>query len=549
MKKKLVLLCLGVFLLCGCELKEEATFTINEDKSMNIEVVAGFDDELIDALISMSESGSSEEEETDLEEELNQEQTENDEELDFGFDMQTKEYTDEERKNYLSENLKSEYNMSELEAKGIKIVEYQDEKYMGYKITGTIKNIDDLIGTPDFNLDDIEEINSKKIFEKNGKVYKGKIMVGDPTGKNEESSSSTAGINLIYTFTLNLPNKAISSNATNVSEDGKTLKWNLASENINAIQFEFKFPSKFAFLTDNMFVVAGIAVAIVLIVVILVTLLIKKSKKKNTTNELNNNSNNNIVTNEQNQQVMQNNMQPLEQPTLNQENNINVQNPAQQPINNQMQEQSIQEVQQIPNVQMNNQVIEAQMPLQEVSAIQSGMQGEMRVEQTIPLQQNEIIGNVVTQNPVMQSPELMMQQPIQEIQQTPNMQTNNQIIGAQMPLQEVPIMQEEIRVEQTMPVHSTEPIGNEIDMINQIPVMQQPGQTLQNPIEQTQPYIEQQVMTENQIVAPQQVVPQQINSYPLPINQQPQEQPNIIQQGMTFVTGEQQNNNINNQGI
>ena len=45
MKKKLVLMLIGVFILCGCEAKQETTLTINEDKSMNFEGIMGYDDE------------------------------------------------------------------------------------------------------------------------------------------------------------------------------------------------------------------------------------------------------------------------------------------------------------------------------------------------------------------------------------------------------------------------------------------------------------------------------------------------------------------------
>ena len=92
MKKKLILLCLGVFLLCGCEMKEEATFTINKDKSMDLEVIIGLDDELIDTLISMDEN-----EENDKFDSSSNE----DEIIDV---PEIIEHTDEERRQYLNES-------------------------------------------------------------------------------------------------------------------------------------------------------------------------------------------------------------------------------------------------------------------------------------------------------------------------------------------------------------------------------------------------------------------------------------------------------------
>ena len=191
MKKKLILLCLGVFLLCGCEMKEEATFTINEDKSMDLEVIIGLDDELIDTLISMDEN----------EDEDVSDSTENEAEI-FG-NTEIIEHTDEERRQYLNESfLYNENELNELKEEGYKLEEFKDEKYTGYKITKKVNNIDDLIGTPDFNLDDIDKIDNKKVFTKNGNIYQGKIIVGDPTEIKEDENASQYGINVIYNFTL-----------------------------------------------------------------------------------------------------------------------------------------------------------------------------------------------------------------------------------------------------------------------------------------------------------------------------------------------------------
>ncbi len=254
--KKILLLVFGVLLLGGCKAKFETNMSINQDKSMNLKIIEGFDDELINAMMSMNESSSLEEIE------------------------EVKEYTDEEQRKFLQENLfKSDEAFTSVEAEGFIVEEYQDDTYMGYMVTKNIENIDNYVGdNTNFSLSDYEDFDSKKIFTKDGNVYKGRILFEN--AENEEAAE-TYNIDFEYVFTLTLPNKVISSNATTVSEDGKTLTWNLVNNNISAIEFEFEFPSFLAMIKDNMFIVAGIAIVIILIIVVVITLIITKSKKNN----------------------------------------------------------------------------------------------------------------------------------------------------------------------------------------------------------------------------------------------------------------------------
>ncbi len=254
--KKILLLVLGVLLLGGCKAKFETNMSINEDKSMNLKIIEGFDDELINAMMSMNESSSLEEIE------------------------EVKEYTDEEQRKFLQENLfKSDEAFASVKEEGFVVEEYQDNTYMGYMVIKNIENIDNYVGdNTNFSLSSYEDFNSKKIFTKDGNVYKGRILFEN--AENEEAAE-TYDIDFEYVFTLTLPNKVISSNATTVSEDGKTLTWNLVNSNIDAIEFEFEFPSILTMIKDNMFIVAGIAIVIILIIVVLITLIINKSKKNN----------------------------------------------------------------------------------------------------------------------------------------------------------------------------------------------------------------------------------------------------------------------------
>lgn len=428
MKKKLFFMFLGVFLLCGCEMKGEYEFTINEDKSMNLEVIMGFDDELIDVMMSINEgdnedifgSNGTEDETTDLPE----------------FENETTEYTDEERREYLkTDNLTiSGYTIEEIKQKGLVVEEFQDEKYTGYKITGKVDNIDNLIGTADFNLDDIADINNKKIFIKDGSIYNGKIIVGDPIDSGEDTTS-TSGINLIYNFTLNLPNKAKSSNATKVSEDGKTLTWDLSTGNISTIEFAFEFPSIMTFLKDNMILTAGIAVVVVLLIVVIITLLLKKSSKKN---EITTNNVTNIPTNEQT--MINTNTLDITAPTqINQNINQTIQPQLEQnqTMINQLNKQIVQHETNINNQNVNQSVniqpsVVANMDVNLQTAIQQPVQN---------VSQEEIInamnsGRVIPKNQSQTTNVSVQPQPeINTGQQINNYNLSNNVIPEIKPIQ------------------------------------------------------------------------------------------------------------------
>lgn len=290
--KKILLLVLGVLLLGGCKAKFETNMSINEDKSMNLKIIEGFDDELINAMMSMNESSSLEEIE------------------------EVKEYTDEEQRKFLQENLfKSDEAFASVEEEGFVVEEYQDNTYMGYMVIKNIENIDNYVGdNTNFSLSSYEDFNSKKIFTKYGNVYKGRILFEN--AENEEAAE-TYDIDFEYVFTLTLPNKVISSNATTVSEDGKTLTWNLVNSNIYAIEFEFEFPSFLTMIKDNMFIVAGIAIVIILIIVVLITLIINKFKKNHKDVK-----NGNSVMNEQDSVMSP---QPKIQPIISQDSVVSLQ--------------------------------------------------------------------------------------------------------------------------------------------------------------------------------------------------------------------------------
>ena len=294
--KKILLIVLGVLLISGCKAKSETSMIINNDKSVDIEGVIGFDDELIDAMISMDNSSSLDDLDT------------------------TEEYTDLERREYLKESF-AEEDMKDIKESGFVIQEYEDDTYMGYVMSKKLITIDDYVGNnTEVNISDLQNSTDKKIFTKEGSIYKGSFKIDN---LEEQEGMDSYNIDFDYKFIVVLPNKVLKSNATLVSEDGKTLTWDLTNTNIDAIEFEFEFPSFLAMIKDNMFIIAGIAVSIILIIVIIITVIIAKSKKRRK-NKKENNEKVNI-------QDSTTNVQQEVQPLMPQDSVMNVQ-PEVQPI-------------------------------------------------------------------------------------------------------------------------------------------------------------------------------------------------------------------------
>lgn len=77
-----------------------------------------------------------------------------------------------------------------------------------------------------------------------------------------------------FNYVVNLPEKALTNNATNVSNDGKTLTWSLMQSQISNIEFSFELKN----MTNYYILYGGIAVALIIVIIIIISL-IKKGKK------------------------------------------------------------------------------------------------------------------------------------------------------------------------------------------------------------------------------------------------------------------------------
>lgn len=350
--KKIFLLLMGVMLLTGCEMKSEQVITINNDKSMEISGDAAMDYELIDAMLS---TGDSFDEET--------------------YETETKEYTQEERLQKFKEMI-TDKSINENDI-------YDDGNFIGYKFTSKIDNIDNLIGdTQNITTNDLSKITTQKMFTKEGNTYKGKIIISkgdEDEEQNRQENNASSGIKITNNFTVNLPSKALSNNATTVSEDGKTLTWDLTKD-IQTIEFKFNLGTNY-----NMFIIAGIAIVVVLIIVLLITALIKKSKSKKTN-------------------------YPQPEPTNNEQ--IQQLNINSTPQITEIQPQNIMPQQQVTNVEPTEPVIE-QQPMINIQPVT-----EPTLETQIP--------EVQPQNIIQQPEQVTSVEPVLNVEPTQQINNNNE---------------------------------------------------------------------------------------------------------------------------
>lgn len=104
----------------------------------------------------------------------------------------------------------------------------------------------------------------------------------DPETPGEENSNDTdfdfdfenLTSEMEFSYVVNLPEKTLTNNATNVSNDGKTLTWSLMQSQISNIEFSFELKN----MTNYYILYGGIAAAVIIVIIIII-LLIKKGKK------------------------------------------------------------------------------------------------------------------------------------------------------------------------------------------------------------------------------------------------------------------------------
>lgn len=236
--KTIILICTFALFLSGCEMKEEYSIVISKDKSMNMNVLVAFDEELINGMLSMQEDAK-------------------------------EEYTEEEKWNFIEEMITDGNTNAKKER-------YQEGNFKGFKIKSDIPNIDSISGKKaNASLKDSSDVENSILFEKNEDQYK-LVLKKEFDESIEEAIKLNYQSFMNFKFVVTLPDKPISHNANEVSEDGKTLTWNLFDQTEENIEVEF------ALKDNNQFLIVLGSVGIVAFFVILgmIALFMKRKGKK-----------------------------------------------------------------------------------------------------------------------------------------------------------------------------------------------------------------------------------------------------------------------------
>lgn len=224
------------------------------------------------------------------------------------------------------DNALKEEDFEEVKKQGFEATKYTEGNYEGFKLTRKIANIDDVSSESDviFDMSGMmeEKEGNKYIFkivkgtDKNTYIAKikfdssssssslsdtetpGEVETGDEptsiTGSNDiDMSALTSGLDL--SFSVDLPNPAVSSNATKKENNNKKLSWDLTTSGEQIIEFTFELSNSNTSISgignngvisgnsssnnnSNLILYIGIGV-LALAVIVLIIILATKNKK------------------------------------------------------------------------------------------------------------------------------------------------------------------------------------------------------------------------------------------------------------------------------
>ena len=271
--KSLVLLLVAVVLITGCTMKENLNMKISSNKDVKVSIIIAMDDEMIDAMISMKESGS-----------LNPDESEK------------KTYTDEERWKYL------ESDDSALEVPDdFTTKKYDKDGFKGYVAEKNLGSIDSLSTTEagerqNIVSDSDDEFFVGKLFIKDGTKYSSNMKIDLGEEAQDMSSYESYGAVFDMKLVIEFPKVPLSHNANEVSSDGKTLSWNLLKN--QDVDFTFDF-GKNGKVTDTktddiknppvekqeknnmtLYIIIGAVIGLLLVIIVVLVIVLLVVKKK-----------------------------------------------------------------------------------------------------------------------------------------------------------------------------------------------------------------------------------------------------------------------------
>ena len=290
--KELILVLICIVFLSGC-VKEHITMNINKDKSLELK----YDVLLSDKLNELGEEG----EDTDISDDV--------------AELEKKGYTVTAKsengysgytisKKYKSiDDLANNNNNDEVSLGGFIEEEEGQDLSKTFKVKkGFLKNVYTAKFSFEFNAGDEAETEEETDLDTNDESMVPTTEQALTTEENqitalpEEGQSSTeateedataseedfsqlAGLmaEMEFTYEVNLPYGAISSNATKTSNNNKTLTWNLATEGKSAIEYTFAI-----YNLTNIIIIGGAALLVIIIIIVIVVVSKKKKGSKET---------------------------------------------------------------------------------------------------------------------------------------------------------------------------------------------------------------------------------------------------------------------------
>lgn len=214
-----------------------------------------------------------------------------------------------------------EKELKEIKDKGFKVEKYDKDNMKGFTISREIKNIDYISSSDakEYSLSAITEKGDQKIFKVKKGLFKNKYTANlkfdssDSKMSNGNSNSqfreedddddllidskdddldldtddsdldldtdnydySGMMSNMDMSINVKLPYKALSNNATEVTNDGKDLKWNLTTSGAQSIDFEFEL-----YNMTTIYICIALGVVLLVGVIVLIVVLVSKGKKK-----------------------------------------------------------------------------------------------------------------------------------------------------------------------------------------------------------------------------------------------------------------------------
>ena len=221
-----------MIMISGCSLDVNSDMEIKENGNFKYEVDVTFDKELINNVINLS-----------------------------NYNGVYKNNSDKEIEEYLNNKVNIKY----YEGFDKKIIINEDNAEIIYSYS--INDINDIsdnnkkeVILNDFNSE--EEFKNIKIFTKIKDKYYGNFKYISNVNDNDNI------VDYNITFKVNLPYRVSSSNADDVSSDGKSLKWNINSSSDKDIDFSFKLKGRdllkmIVFSVIDMVLIAGITTLII----------------------------------------------------------------------------------------------------------------------------------------------------------------------------------------------------------------------------------------------------------------------------------------------